>query len=1170
MSASTSHRHNYPTLSDSITIFRCAPSLWLAKQIFPDHVEDYSKAAHFDAATIDLQNGLDSIAVVLADLVGDRRSTVIRGALIGPPVAIGIRRLLHDREATDTEPAAKATIRDVPRSWLALDIEGIERPADVAVTDLAGCARVAIATLPAAFRDARCIVQATGRHGIKPDIRLRLWYWLDRPISGGEAKRWLARSPADPAIFTANQTIYTAAPVFIGAVDPLPVRLIELPGAACVAVPAVEALAPPPEPPCPAPGPREPVSDKAIETIIDRQIGNVAGAAKGTGHNAMMRAGHTLGGILHYGRFSEDEAVRWLVDARGKPAERVKNERSIRDALAAGRAKPIELRQRNVQKETPREQTLSDPPPRPHTASTSSLHAYYPAPTEDRDSAKARQDAAMLAHMTEAGRLARLRRELHRRRAEAITAAGGEDALSSGEKATITRRLHREIAEREGYGSRLPLPPRHLFSGAQGSGKTTVARQFAAASPGLTTWITEPTFEKSIEEYTAYLLDAGPKPPAMLIRGRERSDPMRPGHFMCDRHKAARRIADAGLSVPDLLCQRCEFKGNCGDHRQRREADALVEAGDGVVFFLAGNYAFLPSPAPTPDHCILDESLLRLATDVRSVPIKDLARLSVPNIDTTSVDTGEIIRNIIAAFTLAHPTTPERVAAGDDRIMARPLAHLRHAGIDRKALRYLAKATRTEIDRQTPAIDADMTDAEIEAALEGGNRRQLRQLLTLIAALQTEIDLPRETATGVWEQLLSDAPALGVARLHRLRGLKHAALTVLDGTGKLGLARKLFGERLDHTLVRFPRLAHVIGTKGKSYSKQSITAEDRNARTINHKVASAARLRGEIATIFDRLPAGSAIAATKRVEDILIDSGAVHRDTPSMHFGDLRGRNAWETCPGLLAVSAENVSIADAEAMACAFLASDPAPFVSMDHTAPKGWRYEHQWPYRATRMRRMRDGTLSPVEVPVHPDPRVQEVLELIREDELLQAIDRPRPVWNRRHLVLLNDLCLDVTYDAIYSHKHLAEGGNPIERALLATGILPHTADLLHLAHPSIFRSPKAAEHARENYPKQPQESPVWALGVVSFRRVGQRGPEAKATVDRARWPNDTALIEAIEAFAGPLSSFEGVSLRQGETPASEPVKHPGAGWIAPAPRQPGSGAAPPSIMMHGPPDG
>jgi hypothetical protein len=339
-----------------------------------------------------------------------------------------------------------------------------------------------------------------------------------------------------------------------------------------------------------------------------------------------------------------------------------------------------------------------------------------------------------------------------------------------------------------------------------------------------------------------------------------------------------------------------------------------------------------------------------------------------------------------------------------------------------------------------------MTDTQIVEALDEDNDRGLlRQLLALITALRIEIDLPRETANAVWEEDLSgpaatiNVPAISFARLKKLRGLKKAALTVLDGTGKPHLARKLFGENLQNTHVPFDRLAYITGTKGKSYSKQSITAETSSGHTINHKVASAANLRGDIAKIYDRLPAGSVLCASKRVEEMLYDTGAVHRDTPTMHFGALRGCNCWEQYPGGLFVGAENISIGAAEAMARAFMADDPTPFVSMDHLAPKGWRYEHQWPYRATRMRRMRDGTLSPVEVPVHPDPRVQDVLELVREDELLQAIDRLRAVWHRRQLVLLNDLCLDVTYDEIETHKHLAAGGNPIRRAFLADGIVP-----------------------------------------------------------------------------------------------------------------------------------
>jgi hypothetical protein len=191
-------------------------------------------------------------------------------------------------------------------------------------------------------------------------------------------------------------------------------------------------------------------------------------------------------------------------------------------------------------------------------------------------------------------------------------------------------------------------------------------------------------------------------------------------------------------------------------------------------------------------------------------------------------------------------------------------------------------------------------------------------------------------------------------------------------------------------------------------------------------------------------------------------------------------------------------------------------------------------------------------------------------REDELIQAVDRLRAIWTPRQIILLNTLCLDLTYDEVHRHKHLVAGGNPIMRALLATGILPHTPELLRAAHPTIFRSAKAAEHALAKYPPNQGGTLLWDCGVYRFRRLGQPGRDARVVIDRTRYPDQAAQIAAIEAFAGPLQSFEGVPVRQGETPTSEPIVPMGAGWVPSEPRQPGSGAAPPSVMVHGPPEG
>jgi len=109
-----------------------------------------------------------------------------------------------------------------------------------------------------------------------------------------------------------------------------------------------------------------------------------------------------------------------------------------------------------------------------------------------------------------------------------------------------------------------------------------------------------------------------------------------------------------------------------------------------------------------------------------------------------------------------------------------------------------------------------------------------------------------------------------------------------------------------------------------------------------------------------------------------------------------------------------------------------------------------------------MRDGSVQPVEVEVHPDPRVQELLEQIREAEVLQAADRVRPIFNQRHITLMNNLCLDITYDRIRTHRELVAGGTRWERAWQASGIIPLGATDLHKAHPRIFRSKSIAEDA------------------------------------------------------------------------------------------------------------
>jgi hypothetical protein len=285
---------------------------------------------------------------------------------------------------------------------------------------------------------------------------------------------------------------------------------------------------------------------------------------------------------------------------------------------------------------------------------------------------------------------------------------------------------------------------------------------------------------------------------------------------------------------------------------------------------------------------------------------------------------------------------------------------------------------------------------------------------------------------------------------------------------------------------------------------------------VEQREKEAEQLRREIMDIADSQP-GTLLGTTKQALEVLLDE----RDNrPACHFNAVRGKNEWEHCRRIVAIGQESMPIRDLEDIARAFMADDPLPFVSMDQSAPPDWPYRF-WPYKATRMRRMRDGTLSSVEVEVHPDPRCQRVLEQIREAEVVQMIDRVRSIFNLgRAGVLMNSLCLDVTYDEIRSHRELVRGGNPLERAWHATGILPLGARYLHMAHPGLFPTEKAAAKMLGKYPPTPNKILTWGWGVLNFRLHGQRGSDSRALIDLTRHPDPLAALTAV---LGPLTLIE-----------------------------------------------
>jgi hypothetical protein len=274
---------------------------------------------------------------------------------------------------------------------------------------------------------------------------------------------------------------------------------------------------------------------------------------------------------------------------------------------------------------------------------------------------------------------------------------------------------------------------------------------------------------------------------------------------------------------------------------------------------------------------------------------------------------------------------------------------------------------------------------------------------------------------------------------------KEVPVLLLDGTGSAALNRILFGD-LTHEHIPVERRAHVTGTTGKTYSRQSVTGCDRHGEPISSRAADAERLRQEIADVVRRQDGPVFVCATKKAEDALapILPGVAQVG----HFAAVRGINAWEECRTAVPVGREQVAPQRLEEMARPFTVADREAFQAFGCYV------------KQTRGRRMRSGEVRPVEVEVHPDPRCQKLLEQIREAEIVQAADRVRPIFNERFIVLLNELALDVTYDRIVTHKELVMDGNRFEQAAARGAAVPLSATELARCFPDLWPSADAVK--------------------------------------------------------------------------------------------------------------
>jgi hypothetical protein len=675
----------------------------------------------------------------------------------------------------------------------------------------------------------------------------------------------------------------------------------------------------------------------------------------------------------------------------------------------------------------------------------------YTAQPLSRDEASAQLRSTISGWFDRAVPLAQARKELARRY-----------------RARFARKLPPEVAEelrtavKEQYGiSNLHDAPRLAVQAAAGLGKTmAVVHEIMARKEvwDLRVWIMVPTIDladRLAEQFARLSCDPtlSPGPDVRVMRGRlAQAQEVRRSHdhkTMCRKPNAADAAGRLGLNVYKTICRSaagdCEFYYHCPWIRQWQSH------APGVCIW-SHEYLHLPmmSDYPPPDIIICDESVVEvLAGGLQFAP----DRLTEP----PAWVSGEDATNLAQCLTAIHAA----LAEGGPLLTA-----IRAKGITRAMLTKAADLTEGSEDGDT-GITPEMLEAEAVERLNALAESEREKIARLLRQLAKEIDLPRVISHTV--ELQRNVPVLVDGKSERQNRVsvrwrrkvvigRTRPLLGIDADADEEITRRLFGGQIEHVVISVRRNAVVTQCHTSNFSRQALlgfngAAPDFNARAaqrlekvklVIRKLAKSSRL-----LVVCPLPVRRAITGEDAPQ---LPLSCEYEGATISHFGRIRGVDDWKDFDACLTIGREQPPPVAVEALARSVWDDDPVPLnLSGAYSkAPRGYR--------------MRGGARVGVEVDIHQDPRVQRVLELKRERESLQAIDRIRLVHadDIKDVFILSKLPLDIEVDRLASFSDLLRcEGTKLEQAYRrACCGLPLSVDIIIQKWPDLYPSKKACE--------------------------------------------------------------------------------------------------------------
>jgi hypothetical protein len=747
-------------------------------------------------------------------------------------------------------------------------------------------------------------------------------------------------------------------------------------------------------------------------------------------------------------------------------------------------------------------------------------------------------------------------------------ASADTTTLSDAEQRITKFRLRRRAASeaKKRFGKALN-PPRYQLAGAAGLGKTQgVVREYRA-NPALWGYQLEfyvPTIELGRALLTSFNTDApASMPKAVLLPGRTNGDQSMPPP--CERANIVSEVQRRVPNVYKAMCksadgETCLFYGTCRyiQDRADRAPRVRIMAHAAMTTPQIGELAL-----PDPDLVIVDESCIQPFLRIAKVDLEEFSLFETyyragGSDDVNACAEAHASLGGDVAQLLAQPGY---LAALHER-NGRELYELGSAGFDSlrqsnpnhlvNRLRAAAMAARRPL--ASLSICPNDTDEEVKSKLAGVPDHISTGVAAALSRIADDLDQGRMQSIGVTVCLenkeetssMNFRPHVVVHGLKKRNFSNKVPLLLLDADAIPAVNKRLFGDNKQAPLraiaIRARRCVNVVQCSSSVFSKRGFGI---NGHRYSRRGSELAARIGKLATV--RAQAGPVLTvANKPVRrlltgengDKLAISGLLNENLPVTHFGAYTGQDIWKQFQTIVIVGREQPPAAALEAMARCIHADANTPLALTGSYAQARRHYGPADPRSAI--------------IDYHPEPRVQQLLELVRERLSVQAVDRLRLVHRKKAataIILCSVPLPGLIPDKLAPASRILDGGSKFERALGWGGFLTSNPRVLAACYPELWPTRKGAEQdIAKGYPETPdllKETLIYADSgflITAQYRIAPSRKWSKFMFDAGRCQKPQEVIAkaaevncAMVEFRGEMKWQMFVELQQGQKATS-----------------------------------